>query len=174
MMDIIQNSIRAGATQIGIEIEEDTRQNCYRMVFTDNGTGMSEEVLANVADPFYTTRETRKVGMGLSLLKQNAERTGGGLEIESLQGKGTRVSALFTHDHLDRPEAGDLAGSSVLMMMTNPQIGFVFSYCHNGLSFSISTAEIKEALGDVPISDPGVYQMLVELINENIRNIRKN
>lgn len=174
IMDIIQNSISARSTRIAIEIEEDTGQNVYRVILTDNGTGMNGETLKIVTDPFFTTRITRKVGIGLSLLKQNAERTGGWLSIESEICKGTRVEALFIHNHLDRPESGDIGGVIALSMISNPAIEFQYRHEVNGRKYGVSTAEIAEALEGLPLSDPAVYPVLSEMLRENIRNISNN
>ena len=98
VLDIAQNSISAGATLIEIEIREDTAGRLLTIRIADDGCGMTPEKLKSVADPFYTTRTTRKVGMGVPLFRMAAEMTGGGFEITSEPGKGTTVTALFHTD----------------------------------------------------------------------------
>lgn len=106
IMDILQNSTRAKATVIELLVEEDEQNDKLILKFTDNGTGMSQETLEKVLNPFFTTRTTRKVGLGLSLIKQNAEQTGGSLEIESELGKGTVVTVTFGLSSIDRSSHG--------------------------------------------------------------------
>ena len=88
-MDITQNSISAGATEIGISVYENEAVNELTITITDNGKGMTEEQVRSVTDPFYTTRTTRPVGLGVPLFKMEAEMTGGDFEIKSTLGVGT-------------------------------------------------------------------------------------
>jgi hypothetical protein len=171
IMDIFQNSIGAGATLISLDIVEDTHKNLLRIVFTDNGRGMTAQEAEMATDPFFTTRKTRQVGLGLPLLKQNAERTGGYFLLESLEGQGTRVTAQFVLDHLDRPVLGDVPGAIVLTVTANPEIAFVYHHTKNVSNYCFSTSAVKEALGDVPMNDPEVYPLLREMITENLNEI---
>ena len=109
MMDIVQNSIRAEASWIQIRICEDPEADLFLIEIQDNGCGMDEATLARVRDPFFTSRTVRKVGLGIPLLQQNAERTGGKVSIVSQPGQGTTLTARFGHSHLDRPPLGDVA-----------------------------------------------------------------
>jgi signal transduction histidine kinase len=106
ILDIAQNSISAGASIIGINIDENLAANTMAIEVTDNGSGMPAEVLERVTDPYYTSRTTRRVGLGIPLFKQNAEATGGSLYIDSEEGRGTSLNATFVHNHLDRPPPG--------------------------------------------------------------------
>ena len=171
IMDIFQNAISAQADIISLDIVEDTRSNFLRLEFTDNDRGMSADIVKKVTDPFFTTRKTRKVGLGLSLLKQNAERTGGTFSLESQVGLGTRVTARFVLDHLDRPVLGDGPGAVLLTVTANPDISFTYSHTKDTKKYKFSTSEVKEALGDVPVNDPIVYHYLRELITENLNEI---
>ena len=171
IMDIFQNAISANATVISLDIVEDTPGNFLRLEFTDNGKGMTTEMANQVTDPFFTTRTTRKVGLGLPLLKQNAERTGGWFKLESQQGKGTMVRAQFMLDHLDRPVLGDVPGAIVLTATANPDIEFNYTHTKDNKKYCFSTPEVTEALGDIPVNDPIVYQYLRELIAENLNKI---
>ncbi len=171
ILDIFQNSISANADFISLDIVENTHENLLKIEFTDNGKGMTTEMVQRVTDPFFTTRTTRKVGLGLSLLKQNAERTGGSFTIESQEGKGTRVTAEFALNHLDRPVLGDIPGAVLLTVTANPEIGFIYSHCKDGQEYRFSTKQVKEALGDVPLNDPLVYHYLREMITENLNEI---
>ncbi len=170
-MDIVQNSVSAGAGEIGIWLTEDTKANTLLLTVTDNGCGMTEEVLSRVTDPYYTTRTTRKVGLGIPLFKQNAEQTGGWLHIESEPGKGTSLKAMFVHDHLDRPALGDMAGVISLLISANEKIRFRYIHKKDGGLFELDTREINEILDGVPVSEPGVARFLREMIRENLTEI---
>jgi len=172
IMDIAQNSVRAKATEIGITIEECLAENILSVTITDNGSGMSEEVVKKAVDPFYTSRTTRKVGMGLPLLKMNAEMSGGSLKISSEPGKGTEVKATFLHDHIDRPPMGDLGGTIALLMSGNPDIDFFFRYSYGEKEWDLSTPDLKDALGETSVNDLKVVKYLKEMINENINELR--
>ena len=171
ILDIFQNAISAEADLITLDIVEDTRENLLRLEFSDNGKGMTTEMVQKVTDPFFTTRTTRKVGLGLSLLKQNAERTGGSFGVVSSEGVGTKVTAEFVLDHLDRPVLGDVPGAVLLTVTANPGIGFTYSHTKDGKVYCFSTTEVKEALGDIPVNDPLVYHYLREIITENLNEI---
>ena len=171
IMDIFQNAISAKASIISLDIMEDKRDNLLFLEFTDNGMGMNTEMVKKVTDPFFTTRTTRKVGLGLSILKQNAERTGGSFKLESQEGIGTRVTAKFVLNHLDRPVLGDVPGAVLLTVTANPDIIFNYSHIKDSKKYNFSTSEIKEALGDIPLNDPIVYHYLRELVTENLNEI---
>lgn len=170
IMDILQNSTRAGASVITLEVTADSNADTLTIVFKDNGCGMSEETVRNVIDPFFTTRTTRKVGLGLPLLKQNTEMTGGSLDILSEVGEGTTVTAVFGLSHLDRPPMGDLAGTMALTISAHPEIRFIFRYRRDAdIDYTLDTDEVHEALGDVSINDPDIIGALKEMIQENIQ-----
>jgi hypothetical protein len=173
ILDITQNSVRAKATGIKIGIKESPLANTLVITITDNGCGMSAEVLKNAIDPFYTSRTTRRVGLGLPLLRMNADLAGGGMDITSEPGKGTTVTATFSLNHIDRPPMGDIAGTIALIISGNPAIDFFFSYCFEYEEWSIDTHELKEALGDTPVNDLKVVKYLKEMINENIEELKK-
>ena len=171
IMDILQNSTRAGASEVTLEVLEDAAADTLTIRFIDNGCGMDAETVQKVINPFFTTRTTRKVGLGLPLLKQNTEQTGGSLDIQSEKGKGTTVTAVFGRTHLDRPPMGDLAGTVVLTASAYPDIRFIFHY-HNGeTDYVFDTVEVNEALDGISIQEPEVIQYLKEMIQENIGNV---
>ena len=142
--DITANSIRAKASDIEIDIQIKDTSICIRIA--DNGCGMDPETVSLIRNPFYTTRTTRKVGLGLPFLIQNAEQTGGNVEISSIQGKGTMA----------------------MLIGSNPDINIHFSYHSDLVSFDISTRELKEILEDMPLSHPKVMLYLKELIANQI------
>lgn len=171
ILDIVQNSIRAQATKIEVMIDEDRVKDVFEIVIVDNGKGMTEEQLKEVDDPFFTTRTTRSVGMGISLLKQGTEQTGGHLEIESKLGKGTRLKAVYHHQHIDRPILGDIAGTMTLLIGANPQIRFIYNHQTPLSDFEFDTKEVLEELDGVPINDAEILKALKELIEENLEMI---
>lgn len=172
IIDIIQNSLSAGAKRIGLAIKEDSANDRLTISIEDNGKGMAPEVAARLEDPFYTTRTTRKVGMGIPLFKQSAMQSGGNLSVESEPGKGTTVTAWFELGNIDRPPLGDVANSFVLMVSANPQIHFTLSYVVNENEYTFDSVEVAEVLGDIELSDVRVIRMLEEMIKENIKELR--
>ena len=157
IMDILQNSTRAKATEIGLDVFLDSAKDTLTLVFKDNGCGMDEEMVKNVINPFFTTRTTRKVGLGLPLLKQNTEMTGGSMNIESKVGVGTTVTAVFGLSHIDTPPMGDLAGTMVLTISANPDIRFLFHYKRDEeVDYLLDTNEVYEILDGMSIQDPEV------------------
>lgn len=168
IMDILQNSIRAKADRVELNVTEDHAADTLTLEFIDNGTGMSEETLAKVLNPFFTTRTTRKVGLGLSLLKQNAEQTGGHLEIASKLGEGTTVKAVFGLSHWDRQPMGDLPGTLILTVSAHPEIRFIFRYKSETIDFVFDTDEVNEVLEGASLQDPSIIQDLKELVEANL------
>jgi len=172
ILDILQNSVSAGATLIKVQIAEVPAKDKYLVTFIDNGKGMDAETVKQVTDPFFTTRTTRKVGLGLSLLKQNAERTGGSMHISSEPGKGTEVDVMFVFDNIDRLPTGDIAGTMALTVSSYPAIDFMYTHTTPNGIFVFDTKEIKETLGDLPISNPQVIAFMKDLISDNLKEIK--
>lgn len=168
ILDIVQNSISANSTKIMIGINESLKYNSYELIISDNGCGMDADTIKKVSDPFYTSRTTRKVGLGIPLLKQNAELTGGDLSIESILGKGTKLVAKFTKDSIDRVPSGDIAGSVVLLVASNPNIEFIYKYVCDKGEYVFDTIEIKKILGEISITQSEVRKYLKEMLEENL------
>jgi len=172
ILDIVQNSLRAKAKLIGIEIAERPEDNQLVIIITDNGTGMNQEQLENSIDPFFTSRTTRKVGLGLSLLRQNAEMTGGAFRIESELGKGTKVSATFGLNHIDRPIMGDLVGTLLILICSPGETDYTFTYQTPFGKLELDTKEVKQMLESVPITHPDVRSFLKKMLNDNLKQIQ--
>ena len=166
ILDIVQNSVVAGATEIGVDICEDIPKDTLTVVITDNGCGMSEEFLKKVVDPFTTKRTTRKVGLGIPLYKMAAENTGGSFDIQSKEGEGTVVTAVFGHSHIDRQPLGDMAGTMLSLFTSYENIDFLYKHKVNGNDFEVDPKELKKVLGDIPFSAPDVYLWLSEFLKE--------
>jgi hypothetical protein len=170
ILDILQNSVRAGATLIEIMVNEDKTSDIYTVEIKDNGCGMTKEEVQKAVQPFFTTRTTRKVGLGLPLLKQNAEASGGKLVISSVPGEGTVVKAEFGLSHIDRPAMGDIAGVFVLSAIGHPSVGFIYSHSAGKGRFSISTEELNEMLEGMPLRTPEIRKAVIELIRNNLQS----
>lgn len=160
ILDIAENSASAGATEIRIGIDEDSATDVLRIGIQDNGRGISEEVLCKVRDPFYTTRTTRRVGLGLSLLGQATEETEGRMEIHSTEGQGTTVNATFRLSHIDRKPLGNIVDTVMVFIAGNPDIRLIFTYRNDRGSIGLDTQQIKEDLDGVPINACDVLALL--------------
>lgn len=171
ILDIAQNSVKAGATLIEIIVREFLNDDLYTVGIKDNGCGMTRETAMRALEPFFTSRTTRKVGLGLPLLRQNAEQSGGGVTIDSVPGEGTVVTATFGHSHIDRPAMGDIAGVFLLTVIGHPTICFIYRHITPKGEFTLSSDELRETLGDVPLGDAAIMQAVRELIVNNLENI---
>jgi hypothetical protein len=171
ILDIVQNSISAGASLVEIVILENPAEDTYKLVVKDNGKGMNSDILQKATDPFFTSRTTRNVGLGLPLLKQNTERTGGSFKLDSKPGEGTVVEAIFSFKHIDRLPLGDIGGVIAILASANPLIEFTYTHHTQEDCFSFDTREVKAELDGLPINNASVLQFIKELINENTKAI---
>jgi hypothetical protein len=161
VLDVAENSTRAGAKLVTI-------------VITEDGRGMSEEALRKALDPFYTTKKVRRVGLGLPMLSQAARQCGGRFELESEEGVGTKVCAEFRHSHIDRQPLGDIAGAMVALIVGNPDIDFVYTHYYSDRVFSIDTREIKKEIDDIPINHPDILKFIRDSIKEGLEEVGVN
>jgi len=172
ILDIAQNSIAADATLIEVDVEEDSSADCITIRVKDNGKGMSEDFLRTVEDPFITTRTTRKIGLGISFLKEAAEITGGEVTINSKLGVGTTITATFVMSHIDRQPIGNLTETIITLVTLNTGIDFIIRYKANENEFVFSTQEVKELLGDdASLNSPAIVVFLTEYVSEHINNL---
>lgn len=171
ILDVAQNSVKARASLITIAVDEDAAADLLRIAITDNGCGMTPEVLAQVTDPFYTTRTTRKVGLGVPLLKMGCEMTGGSFSIESEPGKGTAVLAQLGLSHIDRSPLGDICSTIVSLIQCNPDIDFVYTHRTEKGEFSADTREFRAVLEGIPLSSPEVVAFIRAYIGEHLTEI---
>lgn len=172
ILDVAQNSISAGASLVEINVIEQDFDSTLTVEIKDNGCGMDGETLKKVQDPFYTTRTTRKVGMGIPLFKMAAEMTGGSFEISSEVGKGTLVRAVFKTDNIDFTPLGDVDFTIVTLVTMNTAIDFIYRFKKNENEFVLSTRQLKEILGGVPLSEPEVTVWLKDYLKEQTQIIR--
>ena len=169
ILDVAKNSVTAGATRIAIDVEENPDR--LTITISDNGCGMTPEFVAKVTDPFTTTRTTRKVGLGLPLMKMEAQMSGGDLTVESQVGVGTRVTTWFDPSSIDMPPLGDVTSSLITLIQGSPDIDFVFTHRKNGEGYTLDTGEIRQIMGEVSLAEPEVLSWLTEFLNENESSI---
>lgn len=173
LLDIAENSVAAESRNIRMDVWEDLRNDRLKVSVTDDGRGMDAETARQVLDPFYTTRTTRKVGLGIPLLKLAAESAGGGLTLETESGKGTRIEASFRHSHIDRMPLGDVGTTFLTLLISYPHIHWVFNHqmtIKDGStkSFELDDEEFKSVLGDTPLTEPDVLKIIRGMIEEGI------
>lgn len=170
LLDLIQNSVKAGASLIDIIITE--KAGLLTITLKDNGCGMSEEFLRRVESPFTTTRTTRKVGLGIPLFKQAAIMAGGDFSIISRQGEGTRLTATFELNNIDRAPMGDLAGTILQQVLSTPATpDYRLFYAVEDASFTFDTREIKQELQGLPLDTPDVIAWMKDYLEEGIREL---
>jgi DNA gyrase/topoisomerase IV subunit B len=172
ILDIAQNAIAAEATLVEIDVDEDSSSDRIVILVRDNGRGMSEDFQKTAQNPFVTTRTTRKIGLGISFLKEAAEITGGSFELKSKLGVGTNITATFVMSHIDRQPVGNLTETVITLVTLNTNIDFIIRYKVNEKKFEFSTQEVKVLLGeDVSLNSPSVVVFLTEYISEHILNL---
>ncbi len=166
ILDLAQNSITAGAKNIRISVAESSASDRMEISVCDDGCGMDEQLLSCVTDPFTTTRTTRDIGMGIPLIKMEAEMAGGDFHIESELGKGTFLRAGFQFSHIDRPPLGSMADTMKALVQGAPQLDFYYSRTTDKGAFEFSTREVKEALEGISIGQPDVLEWIGGYITE--------
>ena len=171
VLDIAQNSIKAQAKLVRIAFDVDI-DGWLRLTVEDDGCGMSPELLKRVQDPFTTTRTTRKVGLGIPMLKHNAEATGGELAIESEPGVGTKLCATLNLRHIDCPPMGAICDTLLSLVVLNPDTpDFVFEACAPEARASFDTRVIRQAAPDVPLNAPELIEWMKASIEEEFKPI---
>jgi hypothetical protein len=172
ILDIVQNSIRAKADVISISVRESVVNDVYEIDIKDNGTGIPEETVKKVTDPFVTTRRTRKTGLGLPLLKYHAELTGGSLEIKSKPGEGTEIMARFSNSHIDRQPMGDISGVITILLASENDIDFIYHHRTDSGEYSFSSYETRNILETGNFQEAELLRDIRSIIDENLREIK--
>ena len=168
ILDLTQNSVTAGAKNIRITVSVQPESDRIVIVIEDDGCGMDEAMLARVSSPFTTTRKTRKVGLGLPLLKMMAQATGGEMSIASKPGEGTTVRVTFGLSHIDRPPMGDVPGVLYTLVLMNPTTDFRFALDYDGKTFALDTREVREAVAPIPLNHPEISAWIRDCLKQNI------
>jgi len=171
ILDLLENGLEAGANRVSLEIVEDTARALLTIVVTDNGRGMDPQTLDNVVDPFFTTRTTRHVGLGIPLVKAAAQRCDGNLHIVSKVGQGTKVTVEFRRSHIDRAPLGNMESTLMSVLLSRNDCDLVYEHRLDDRSFGFDTAEIREVLGDLPFTHPDIRRWLQEFIREGYQEL---
>lgn len=176
LLDIAENSVAAVSQNITIQVHEDLLNDRLCAFVTDDGCGMDAETARRVHDPFYTTRTTRSVGLGIPLLRLAAEQAEGRFSLQSEPGKGTRVEAEFRHSHIDRMPLGDLAATFLTILISHPQVDWIFRYAVTDQDgqirgFLFESAELRSELGDLSLTEPEVLTFVRGMIEEGVDSI---
>jgi hypothetical protein len=172
LLDIVENSVNAGASLVHIDIEQDTERDHLTICVRDDGRGIDPTMLPDITDPWVTTRTTRRVGLGIPFLKQTAEMCDGDFEIDSQPGRGTRICAMFRWSHIDRPPVGSLVDTLLCMIVGYPAVNFVYHHRVDDRVFEFDTREIREVLGnEVPLSDPDVLAFMRGALRDGMEEI---
>ena len=170
-MSIAPPVISAGAALTQVHVKVSHEEDLITITFRDDGCGMDEELVKSVTEPFTTTRKTRKVGLGLPLLKMTAEMTGGRMDIQSTVGVGTVVLATFGLSHIDRPPMGDVAGAWFSLVVMNPDTDFLFTYDYDGQVFTFDTREVREAVAPIPLNQMEISAWIQECLQSEINEL---
>jgi anti-sigma regulatory factor (Ser/Thr protein kinase) len=171
ILDLVENSITAGAKRIEIRIDEDSSRDLLTIEIADDGRGMSREMAGRALDPFVTTRTTRNVGLGLPLFAQAARACNGEVNIESEPGRGTKLKGTFQASHIDRKPWGSMAATLITLIAGNPGISFSYQHRRDDRAYSLDTGAISKELGDVPVSDPRVIALIRGDLEEGLAQL---
>lgn len=179
MLDIAENSVTAGASIIEISIGEDLPNDRLKLVVQDNGRGMPAELLQRVTNPFVTSRTTRKVGLGIPLLKAAAEVCQGHFYLDSVPGQGTRLAVEFQRSHIDRMPLGDLAGTWLTLLIAYPEVHWLFHYQAKtresaaSTEFTFDDAPIKQELAGISLTEPSILAFIKGLLQEGVSSVQQ-
>jgi hypothetical protein len=179
VLDIAENSVTAAASLVEITIEEDLPNDRLKLVIQDNGQGMDKPLLASVTNPFVTRRTTRKVGLGIPLLKAAAEACQGHLHLDSVPGQGTRLEVEFQRSHIDRMPLGDLAGTWLTLIIACPKVHWLFHYRAKtqegtaGIEFTFDDEPIKQELEGISLTEPSILAFIRELLQEGVSRVQR-
>lgn len=168
VLDIVENSIEAGANHIQIKVVEDLKKDLLKIEIVDDGKGMDQNLSGKALDPFFTTKTVRKVGLGLSLFQEAVKTAGGDLVVQSQIGKGTRVTATFQHSHMDRKPLGDMARTMMTLIISHPGIQFAYVHRKNGRKYQFDTEKLR-ARSDLSLIS---IVELKKLIQKNWQDVR--
>lgn len=172
ILDIVQNSAEARATLIEIIVIEDIKKDIYVLEFIDNGCGMNQETLEKVTSPFFTTRNTRRVGLGIPLLKQKTSGASGSFEIMSDEGNGTRVKAIFKLSDIDRPPLGDLWTTLYLIFVSYPEIRIIYRHSTAEGTFEADSVELGQVLSGVSLQTGEIKRAVIDLVRNNLEDLK--
>jgi hypothetical protein len=172
LLDVMQNSIEARATRLDLTISEAEPGDWVEIELVDNGRGMDAATQAAVFDPFFTSRKTRRVGLGLPLMRATAEATGGYVTLTSELGAGATLRARFGQSHIDCPPLGDLATTLTSVICGHPELDVHYCHTKGQRSFGLTSSALRGRLGDVPLGSPAVFAWLKDYLHQEIAELR--
>jgi anti-sigma regulatory factor (Ser/Thr protein kinase) len=173
ILDIVENSVKAQAKRISISIEESKKRDLLTVNIVDDGRGMDEETKAKALDPFFSTKKERRIGLGLSLLKEAALAANGRFSLESEPNKGTEVVATFQASHIDTKPLGDIPQTLITLIVGNPAVDLLYQHKTDESEYVLDTKEIKSQLNGIPINSPEVLHIIKQNIKEGLANLRR-
>ncbi len=168
ILDVARNGIEADATRVEVAVWEDHDADTLKFAVRDNGSGMDAETIEKAMDPFYTTRSTRRLGLGLPLLRATCRRCGGDLEIISAPGEGTEVQGTLELSHLDRPPLGDMGAVVQSLACEAQRASFSYEHSVDGRQFSVDTSEVIEQVGKDSLTNPSVLHWLGKFVRDGV------
>ena len=171
ILDIVENAIAAKAKKIDLLIREELNEDRLVIEIADDGIGMDDEVREKATDPFFTTRASRRVGLGLSLMAQAGREAGGMLRIESELGKGTKVTATFQYSHIDRKPLGSMIETMTTLLLGNPELDISYSHQKEGKTYTLSSYALKEQFKNRSLAAPEVIRWLKKHLREGLAQI---
>ncbi|MFP4082302.1 MAG: ATP-binding protein [Candidatus Aminicenantes bacterium] len=173
ILDIVENSVAAKADKVEITISENKKMDLLSIEISDNGIGMDQPITNKVFDPFFSTKTTRRFGLGLPLLLESAKAANGNLSLKSKKGQGTKIEAKFQHSHIDRKPLGDIGQTLITLVMGNPEIEFIYIHKKNGCKCRLDTRKIKSQLKDKPINSLEGIKILKKDINKIQKKLKE-
>ena len=171
ILDIVENAISAKAKKVDILVMEEPGKDQLTIEIKDDGIGMDEEIAQKAVDPFFTTRSSRRVGLGLSLMAQATREAAGLLRIESEPGKGTKVTATFQYHHIDRKPLGNMIETMMTLLLGNPDLEITYTHKKNEKSYLLDSLVLKHQFKDRPLLDPEVIQWVKMHLREGLEQI---
>jgi anti-sigma regulatory factor (Ser/Thr protein kinase) len=171
ILDVVQNAIRAEARRVTVQIDVNGGEDRMTIAIEDDGKGMNEQQRLAASDPFFTTRTTRRIGLGLPYFKMVAEMSGGDFQLHSKKGEGTRVEGRFQLSHIDRPPLGNMGQTMAQLTGANPGMDFLYTLSCDGKTFRFDTVEIKAVLGGLSLGTAEIMLYLEGYINEQSEEI---
>ncbi len=172
MLEIIMNTVHADSREIEIRIVDSEAENLISMTVSDDGKGMNKALLQRVTDPFVTTRETRRIGMGIPFMKGLTEQCGGRFSMRSRPGEGTMLTATVQRDHIDTPPMGDLGEMMMNSIQADENIDYKFNYRTDKGEFAFDTREAREMLDGVSLLEPSILLWLRDYIRQGVEQAR--
>jgi len=173
ILDIVENSITAGANGIRILVQEDLVNDRLLIAIADNGEGMNRQFVSEITDPFTTTRTCRKVGLGIPLLKTRAEQCHGSLSIDSRPGKGTTTKVIFQYGHIDRPPLGDITSTLICIILANPGLDVIYEHYVGDVSYQLDTRRMEKIVGECYSGKGSVLALVSEDIKKGLLRLKK-